>query len=383
MNLPIPETRSGWLASLLLMVTLFVVYYQGIYQLNLDYYQSQYTRVSFPNFLISTCSSSVQQSGVPSNFISADTLTPTSMSEIDIALTALPLPSDEENCKTARWSLMLKIPNYISYAAPGWIYFELKNEEDVNGGVVAKGQDVMLGINLSGEKLNLLPSMYEDDIFIRVVEQGNILPGMSLYGRIYFGGNQIIDAKECDKAIKRAFYVNGVLIDTQVEGNLTCPQNDVTRSLSRSVVENILLPPWTNVLLPALSLLACYLFEKVSRSNDDMDVSGVGFIFTTIKTYIYSLASVMTTGVLLERSLLSKVDSPEEYANQEYIAFFVQTANIILVVICVFIVIALAPKIKLIWRGRFQIHAGANSHLKPLYTICENIIQRIKKWVGR
>ena len=386
MKLPVPETRYGWLASVIVVVTVFSLYYGGVYRLFYDYYKSQYIEARIMKFTI-PC-------GLPESDWQEELLT-TPTAELPLATlppvyepspTATLLATDGETnenkivCMEQKWSLILQMPKYVSYATPGWIYFELKNLNTVP-------QDVALVINFSGEKLSLLPSMYDSETFVRVINQKQVAAGATLYGRIYFGGNHIQDKEVCDALIKNAFFINGYMIDTQVEANITCPQNDIQKSFDRSVVENLLLPPWANTLIPAISLFVCFLFDSPSKnqranqsdskgsdennpqeankadkdsddgsnlqeakqsatestgennpdqnsksasnSRDEKKENIFSFIGKAIRIYTFSMVTIVITGFLMIYRLLASLENPESLVPEETISETIWIATVL------------------------------------------------------
>lgn len=280
MKLPFPDTRAGWFAGVLLTLTLFSWYYQSLYENIYYYYNQQYTNVEIQGFKL-RCDSILKNSfedywdsGVAS-VISASVGTGNDYDSKKML----------EQCQDQMWSLKLRIPNFTYFATPGWIYGELKNEDTI------KSQNATLVINYSGEIISLLPSMYKEDTFVRRIELGEILPGNTVFWRTKFGSNIIGDEDECNAALRSAFWLNSKEVDMQSYTNLTCPKTDIEKAFLRSVTENLLLPPWSNTLIPAISLFLCALLEPGKKERDERPVTTkiMTFAWESIRTYAFSL----------------------------------------------------------------------------------------------
>lgn len=358
-----PLSRNTLLAAVLLAVTLLVVYYQGVYRLFYDYYRNQYVEVRLLNFSTQVCETSENALVLTPATPYHPNLTALPSSTLEVAPREYSIVEEEgqqDKDSVCRWSLIMQIPKFVSYSAPGWIYLELRNEGN-------KPQSAALDINLSGEKLSLLPSMYKDDVFIRALERKQIAPGATLYGRMYFGGNQIVDLEQCNLAIRDAFYLNGEVISTETEGNLKCPENHIKKSLYRYLIENILLPPWANTIIPVLSLFVCFICDSYSGKKDTPSAESLlSTAGQVVSIYAYSLFIIFLAGFIFIRDMLQSLDTNVDFVNPDTRASAIWILNILLFTLSTAIIISAIPKIRTIWENRFEIRKSLADHLEQI-----------------
>lgn len=335
MKLPLPDTRAGWFAGVLLTLTLFSWYYQSLYERIYYYYNQQFTNMEIQGFKL-RCDSILENS--------FDDSLDDDVASITSALTGTDNDSDSkeslEQCQDQTWSLKLRIPNFTYFASPGWIYGELRNEGST------KSQKATLVINYSGEILSLLPSMYKEDTFVRRIELGEILPGNTVFWRAKFGSNIMGNENECNIALRSAFWLNNKEIDMQNYTNLTCPKTDVKKAFLRSVTENLLLPPWSNTLIPAISLLLCALLEPGRKEKDERPMVAKIMVFgwETMRTYAFSLfASFGIVRILMDLVLEENTATTDL---GDYTKFISDLFYICLILILFYFVFFLGSKIK-------------------------------------
>jgi hypothetical protein len=227
MELPLPKTRSGWFVAFILLIVSFGYYYTVLYDEIYEVYQAQFY-----------------------------------------------MPAIVE---TDNWKIEAQTPKYASKSTAGWIYGRIVNKS------AQKIEDVDFSVIVDNENTLLLPSIYKDDVFQRSIPRMTIIGNSTIYFRIRFGNN-MISADDCSDSLK--FNLNGEILKPVVA--LPCPETNTLKSIKRSAIENLLLPPWANTLIPALIFVLCYLAESDAFEKKDNSLGALLFIG------IYSFVELLT-----------------------------------------------------------------------------------------
>lgn len=237
MNLPLPKSRSGWFISFILVIFSYWYYYNNLYIEIYKAYQQQ--------FFVPT------------------------------------IVADDQN-----WQIEIQVPKYTSVMAPGWIYGKIHNKSE-------QKQDVNLSVVFDEESTVLVPSIYKEDVFQRRITE--TINGYSTINfRIQFGNN-VISADNCSEKLK--FILNGKPLT--IQSALPCPQDngadEQLQSLKRAVIENLLLPPWANTLIPALVFIFGYLAESKTDEEKDNNLVTALYIGLFSSTAIISFYIVVSS----------------------------------------------------------------------------------------
>lgn len=234
--LPVPKTRYGWLTAVVLILLTFLFYYLYGVNLLLAYYQE--------------------------------------------AFLPLPLkPSDEQQISL---QITLLKPRYASLSIPTFMYGRITNNSNqslcVSFIVVLEQQSQSGSKNPEQESKNnsnqeteflLLPRYYtEGGIFSRRVNIESIAPYETVHWRLPMSVSSDIPrfylgtmpADECDfSKIKVWKEVKPKNKDVSEEAGSI--KEDRKNSLSMVLLESILLPPWSNGVIPVVVMLVCYFVE--------------------------------------------------------------------------------------------------------------------------
>jgi hypothetical protein len=144
----------------------------------------------------------------------------------------------------------LRVPKYVSNVIPGWLYVRIERNDE--------GTDPLLlnvSVLLNGERIIQLPSLYREEIFSRSAET-DILPHSAVYLRLPL-------STKIEKTADVQFLVNGNPVPSTI--SLKSSENP-WQALRRVIVENLLLPPWSNIIIPVFAFLCVYLLES---ENDE------------------------------------------------------------------------------------------------------------------
>ncbi len=241
-NLPIPQKRPTLLASIILIIIIFGVYYPGgEYQKTLHYYREQL------------------YSNPPQ-------------------VSSLSFPE----LKNAQLHLTIYFPRYVANFGERWIYFSIRysiDEKDKNvENKVINSSRLWIYHGSGSENKDdgtlLLPYLFKDNTHVTGFDIGEIYPNSQVSGRIpvvstsrenirigsiWFQG----EVKTQSESEKEGKVVNKIIIREFGE-NVSWPLiefNDPKASL-HSLVETFLLPPWSNGVIPVLVLLVSWLIEN-------------------------------------------------------------------------------------------------------------------------
>jgi hypothetical protein len=201
-DIPLPKSRSGWLAGLLLTIIVFALYYLVVYDKISDYYRGLFLEPHATSW--------------------------------------------------NGWDINIRIPQYNAAASPGWIYGSIRN-------TLAVERTVAISVEFSGEDMVLIPSMYRSEadqsaVFTRLASI-TVPAGGTSYWRLRFGGGNNIST-QCEPIIK----VDGTEMDFHEA--IPCPASSSLGALGRSAIEIFLLPPWSNTFIPVLVLFLCFMVDN-------------------------------------------------------------------------------------------------------------------------
>lgn len=201
-NLPIPTTRSGWVAALINTVILFGVYYWLLFAVILDVYSNQLEVVDFDKG-----------------------------EEIPIKVT-------------------IKRPKYYDSSATTWVFLYIENQ----------GEDALHNVEVylithSSEPPILLPSLYNNDVYNVGVKFSIIEPRSVATGRIRFIAQT--DPQFDALLIK----INGNPKELKSKSANRMNESKF-KAFRQGFLETLLLPPWSNGFLFAIALFSSYIVEK-------------------------------------------------------------------------------------------------------------------------
>lgn len=251
-ELPIPKSRHGWLAAAFLTVVCFLAYYLWLHPLLLTFY--------------------VQQLYPRQNSVESDV--PSAIADLQV---------------------QVGIPKYLSTSTLRWIFVRIKNTSEVEPRrarleVAMKPEDTFMILpprSLEGQ-------FYESAIMFETIE-----PLATVSGRIPILVNRTNDRKNDDRSVN--FQLNGQAVKfTPVIPDLEVNER---RALVHSLVENLLLPPWSNGLVPLVVLVACFWVdardEKVEGLPADEQepelLNSVG-MYLALRTLVGGTGVVLLSG---------------------------------------------------------------------------------------
>ncbi len=270
MELPIPKSRSGWFAALLLLIFSYYYYYNNFY----DGIFKKYSEHFF---------------------------TPTVG-------------------ETAVWKVEVQSPKYTSIAIPGWIYVRIINKSSYS-------EEIDFNVILNNEKVILLPSNYKDDVFKRSFSDIDIHGYSAAYFRVKFGNNVIV-GDDCTENLN--LYIDNVHI--KFTDALPCPEENTQKALECSIIENLLLPPWANTVIPTLVFIFCYLAERKSFEEKKTNVGAMIFIG------IFAFIEMLFTYRVLVYFLGMQENGESIWLNE------VQTPSTIVILLLVWLILLFIPE---------------------------------------
>jgi hypothetical protein len=256
-GLPFPKTRSGVLAAVVLTILLFVAYYWFGFSQLLKVYENHFQNV----------------------------------------------PYVEGGCSGL--STHIRIPKWVYSNGVQWVYISVENRSgyEVRDIVV----QFFAPMGKSREGLFLLPSFFDENLFNDFISIESLQNGVTLSGRL------LIPTRD-------GFKLN----DTQLK--ITCngesgfkrpsPAIQIRRSqlgaFLHSTLENVLLPPWSNGIIPAFIILSCWLFEDKNIKDDHNMVQASEILAIILKGLAFNSALWIIFGL--------GVQSPSAFL---WVAFFV------------------------------------------------------------
>lgn len=210
------ETRAGWVVALLLTGLAFYYYYfSDGYKKLYDYYKDSIYSVPY------------------------------------VALTPASFPD---------FRIKILIPYHISNLTQRWIFFTITNGGD------NYYEDLVVWAELlkeDGEEHAtplLLPTYTTAEEFDNYLFIGNLAPHSSVTGRIPLYARY----EDEDKKVEPHVWIGAIQSNVSEELQFEFPAINVKtpEAIKHTLVETLLLPPWSNGVIPAVVLLACWLVER-------------------------------------------------------------------------------------------------------------------------
>lgn len=205
LDLPIPKSRHGWFAAIILIIVVFNVYYLWVYPHVLDFYERQL----FLTYQASSLDDPERQDLI----------------------------------------INVKVPRYLSIYVKRWAFIQLENGGDHTI------EDIRIDLCLSPENQIpiLLPPVFEEKVSDQGVYFEAIEPKATIYGRIpLFVSNN--DERDI------ILLVNGS--ETPFKQAVPYLKVELWQSFRHSFIENLLLPPWANGIMAFAVLVICYLVDR-------------------------------------------------------------------------------------------------------------------------
>lgn len=222
MNLPVPQTRTGTLVALTLSVLSLFLYYLFAESSLFDIYNDFY---------------SGSENGVVKAIPSGDT------------------PSNAPDCVEA---VYLRVPRFVSREIPGYVYVQVNLKEASQD----ECKPLTIAFSVNNEKILQIPSLYRDILFVRQVSVDDFPANGTVYARFLL-------STEINGSKDMILEINGKKFTTPSD---VATVENRWESLKRVFVENLLLPPWSNLLIPVFCFLIVYLREEV-KEKDKFEVS--------------------------------------------------------------------------------------------------------------
>ncbi len=214
-DLPVPKIRASWVSAVILTCISFLVYYLFFFDRILESYQKQF-------------------------FNETVTL-------------------EDENVNL---EITAHIPRYVYSSNAVWAYIDVRNL----GQTSLSNVNIYLNTDVTDRSYTyMLPEIYEDedDIYNTGIEFKTIQQSEITSGRLRFlSQSQAIN-------IKGVIVTVGESDPVSLNFGAIQPIRWNSWALKHSFFENILLPPWSNGLIFALSLFSAYLVHKKEKMTSD------------------------------------------------------------------------------------------------------------------
>jgi len=210
-TLPVPKLRANWASAVILTCILFLVYYLFLFDAILGNYQRQFFNetVTLEN------------------------------ANVNLEITA-------------------HVPRYVYSSNAVWVYIEVRNL----GQSPLSNVNIYLNTDTTDRSYKyMLPEIYEDEnsVYHTAIEFKTIQQSEITSGRLRFlSQNKTIN-------IKGVIVTIGENAPVSLDFGAIQPIRWNSWALKHSFFENILLPPWSNGLIFALSLFSAYLVNKKKK----------------------------------------------------------------------------------------------------------------------
>ncbi|HDQ05258.1 MAG TPA: hypothetical protein ENN36_00855 [Candidatus Bathyarchaeota archaeon] len=227
---PLPGSRRGWIAAATLIVLAFLFYYLHMFQVLLDFYDSALYSIQ-PNFH-------------PIEPVAEYSLC--NFEELEF-LSSLEVRIDS--------------PHHIASFGRRWIYLTVRNNGD------RSIEDVEFWLVLDKDQSIIswaMPFLFEDATLQRSAHFARLDPGAEVSGRIpVFAARKIEGGVQVRARLQNC--IAQVMSDSQP---FSFPLNfSRAKFLAHSLVENLLLPPWSNGFIVAVVLVACHFAERREKEE--------------------------------------------------------------------------------------------------------------------
>jgi hypothetical protein len=213
MNLPIPKTRLGILTALVLTLMLLWMYYTYIVS---SLFNNRY---------------------VGNEALYTDNLN---------------VDETDPKCKGIPVEIIARIPKNTSQIIPGYIYLRIRNK-------VLTPISASISVTREWGDVIPLPGVYKDNMWPNKASFENLAPGEEAYIRFLLSLKSIGDLTIHLTQDDGKHYACKLICPTQQED---CVYSSIPEALKRSTIEHLLLPPWSNVIIPVFAFTVVYLLEE-------------------------------------------------------------------------------------------------------------------------
>ena len=221
MNLPIPKTRSGILTAVLLALTLLWIYYTSI------------VSYLFNNWYVG-------ERGIYTDNLSVNQTDP--------------------QCNGIPIEIIARVPKNTSQIIPGYIYLRVENRE-------SRPISVSISVTREWGDVIPLPGVYVDNILPNKVFLEDLAPEEEAYMRFFLSLKSIDDLTIHLTQDDGKHYACKLICTEQHN----CVSDSVSGAIKRSTMEHILLPPWSNVIIPVLAFTLVYLLEEGDENKGGIE----------------------------------------------------------------------------------------------------------------
>ena len=231
MNLPIPKTRLGILTALVLTLMLLWMYYTYIVS---SLFNNRY---------------------VGNEALYTDNLN---------------VDETDPKCKGIPVEIIARIPKNTSQIIPGYIYLRIRNNK--------KSTPISGSISVAREWGDVipLPGVYKDNMLPNKASFENLAPGEEAYIRFLLSLKSIDDITIHLTQDDGKHYACKLICPTQQKD---CVYSSIPEALKRSTIEHLLLPPWSNVIIPVFAFTVVYLLEEEEEEEKEEYKKAKAFIF--------------------------------------------------------------------------------------------------------
>jgi hypothetical protein len=220
MNLPIPKTRLGILTALVLTLMLLWMYYTYIVS---SLFNNRY---------------------VGNEALYTDNLN---------------VDETDPKCKGIPVEIIARIPKNTSQIIPGYIYLRIRNK-------VLTPISASISVTREWGDVIPLPGVYKDNMWPNKASFENLAPGEEAYIRFLLSLKSIGDLTIHLTQDDGKLYACKLICPTQQKD---CVYSSIPEALKRSTIEHLLLPPWSNVIIPVFAFTVVYLLEEEEEKEKE------------------------------------------------------------------------------------------------------------------
>jgi len=224
MNLPIPKTRLGILTALVLALMLLWMYYTYVI------------------------------SGLFNNRYVGNEALYTDNLNVD---------ETDPKCKGIPVEIIARIPKNTSQIIPGYIYLRIRNK-------VLTPISVSISVTREWGDVIPLPGVYKDNMLPNKASFENLAPEEEAYIRFLLSLKSIGDLTVHLTQDDGTHYACKLICPTQQQD---CVYSSIPEALKRSTIEHLLLPPWSNVIIPVFAFTVVYLLEEEEEEKEHKRVN--------------------------------------------------------------------------------------------------------------
>lgn len=231
-GMPIPESRWGWVTVVSLTVVAFALYYLVLFPHLMQFYERDLYigQSTDPELVSSSC-------------------------------------SDEARQALDRLIIRVKSPWHVAPFVRRWISVTIRNDGELPVENVEWWLDIYPQGRMAAINSPVLPFLFDESNTLQTsVHFTQIAPYATVTGRA-----PVFVASSAEGSVGGPMWirVQDCIAKIRVVGDELPLLNNNTRSLAHSLVENLLLPPWSNGLLVAVVFVASYIAEKDAEDKEN------------------------------------------------------------------------------------------------------------------